>query len=139
MIKRIFTNDLEKIMDIEKEAFKDFWEITAYEKLFEDYKYEAFIYTEGDNVIAYAIFLDMVDVYELIKIAVKKEFRGKKLGYKFLSEIVTLLSKSIFLEVRENNLSGINLYKKIGFKTINIRKNYYRDTGENALIMSYEK
>jgi len=56
-----------------------------------------------------------------------------------LSDSLNLLDKTVFLEVRENNFSAISLYKKIGFKEINIRKNYYKDTGENALIMSYEK
>jgi len=139
MIEKIDSNNLEKIMEIEKEAFSDFWEMSAYEKLFVDYEYEAYIYTMNEKTVAYAIFLDMVDVYELIKIAVKKEYRNQKIGYNFLSEAVNSLEKTVFLEVRENNFSAINLYKKIGFKEINIRKNYYKDTGENALIMSYEK
>jgi len=139
MIEKIGSNDLGKIIEIEKEAFNDYWEISVYEKLFVDYEYKAFIYREDEKVVAYAIFLDMVDVYELIKIAVKKEHRNQGIGYKFLSDSLNLLDKTVFLEVRENNFSAISLYKKIGFKEINIRKNYYKDTGENALIMSYEK
>ena len=139
MIEKIDSNNLEKIIDIEKEAFSDFWEISAYKKLFDDYEYEAFIYKTNEITVAYAIFLDMVDVYELIKIAVKKEYRNHGIGYKLLSDSLDLLDKTVFLEVRENNFSAISLYKKIGFKEINIRKNYYKDTGENALIMSYEK
>ena len=43
----------------------------------------------------------------------------------------------IFLEVRENNITAIEFYKKNGFKEAGKRKNYYRDTGEAAIIMVF--
>ncbi|MHB1693379.1 MAG: GNAT family N-acetyltransferase, partial [bacterium] len=46
--------------------------------------------------------------------------------------------KFIFLEVRVSNSRAINLYKKLGFKTFMVRKNYYDDNGENALCMVKE-
>ena len=42
---------------------------------------------------------------------------------------------SLTLEVRVNNIAAINLYKKLGFQEAGIRKGYYTDTGEDALIM----
>lgn len=139
MIKKIDSNEIEKFIKLEEEAFSEFWSLETYQNLCKNYQTQMFVYIKEEKCIAYAVFLDMADVYELVKIAVKKEFRGQKNGIYFLKEIVMKLDKNIFLEVRENNKAAINLYEHAGFKKINIRKNYYRDTGENALIMTYEK
>lgn len=139
MIKTIKVSELSSIIEIEKNSFNDYWSIESYETLLKDYDYKIFIYEEDKRIKAFAIFLDMVDVYELIKIAVDASYRKQGIAYSFLTEIQNSLEKNIFLEVRENNLAAINLYEKSGYKRINIRKNYYRDTGENAIIMSYEK
>lgn len=139
MIFEIKNNEIEKIIEIEKTSFSNPWDINVYEKLLKDYETKVFILSFEKKIVAYAVFLDMVDVYELVKIAVKKEFRNRNIGSDFLLDITKRLKKNIFLEVRESNLQAIALYKKTGFNTINIRKNYYKDTGENAIIMSYNK
>ena len=46
--------------------------------------------------------------------------------------------KDIFLEVRESNQVAINFYKKNNFKQISIRKGYYSDPTEDAIIMKME-
>ena len=68
-----------------------------------------------------------------------KEFRGKNYGSDFLRKILNNFDKNIFLEVRQNNVSAIKLYENTGFKLVNIRKDYYSDTHENALVMVYDK
>ena len=47
--------------------------------------------------------------------------------------IIEIMVMLIYLEVRENNIKAIELYKKIGFEQYNIRKHYYRD-GVNAIL-----
>ena len=81
------------------------------------------------------IILDSVDVYEILKIATIKEERNKNIASKLLEKIK---EKDIFLEVRESNETAINFYKKNNFKQITIRKKYYSDTNENAIIMKLE-
>lgn len=139
MIVKIEQDKINEIIEIEKEAFSEPWTQDTYRELDRNYNTHMYIYYEEKEVIAYAVFLDMVDVYELVKIAVKKEFRGKRYGAKFLTDIIDKFDKNIFLEVREKNISAIKLYESTGFKRVNIRKNYYRDTGENAVIMIYDR
>ena len=139
MIVKIEQDKINEIIEIEKEAFSEPWTLDTYRELDRNYNTHMYIYYEEKEVIAYAVFLDMVDVYELVKIAVKKEFRGKRYGAKFLTDIIDKFDKNIFLEVREKNISAIKLYESTGFKRVNIRKNYYRDTGENAVIMIYDR
>lgn len=84
--------------------------------------------------IAYLILIDSLDVYEIFEIAVLPEYRNKGIATKLIEKIT--LDKDVLLEVCENNLSAINLYKKNNFKEISIRKNYYND--KNAIIMKKE-
>lgn len=139
MIKKIDEQEISKIIDIEKESFHEAWTLESYQALYRGYKTDIYAYYEKEKIIAYAVFLDMVDIVELVRIAVKNDFRGKKYGSIFLKELITYFDKDIFLEVRENNVFAVKLYEKTGFKLINIRKEYYKDTGENALVMAYDR
>jgi ribosomal-protein-alanine N-acetyltransferase len=90
---------------------------------------------ENENLIGYAILLDSIDIFEIMKIAVDKRYRNQGIGEELLRTISKELGKEIHLEVRESNLAAIRLYQKMGFKNLFKRKNYYGDTGEDALVM----
>lgn len=97
--------------------------------------YSIFYYENKGKILAYLIVSDNLDFYDILKIAVVEECRGQNLANLLLDEIS---DKNLLLEVREGNLRAINFYKKNNFKQISIRKNYYKDNGENALIMLKE-
>ena len=99
MIKKIEVQEINEIIDIEKESFNEAWTIEVYQSLYKSYKTDVYVWYEKEQVIAYAVFLDMVDVNELVRIAVKKEFRGKNYGSDFLRKILNNFDKNIFLEV----------------------------------------
>jgi ribosomal-protein-alanine N-acetyltransferase len=87
------------------------------------------------NLVGYTIILDSIDLYEVVKIAISPNYRGKKLGKKLLEHIVKKLDKNLLLEVRESNEIAINLYKGLGFEKISVRKGYYEETGEDGVVM----
>lgn len=89
--------------------------------------------TEG-----YLIIYDAIDSLEIMKIAVDFQSRNKNTGTKLLKKALENSNLNILLEVRESNSSAINFYKKNGFNQISIRKNYYNDNNENAIIMLLE-
>ena len=97
------------------------------EKFFESLEYITYLL---DNR-AYLILIDSIDVYEIFEIAVEKEYRGKGLAKKLLNMLPD--TKPIMLEVNVKNLPAISLYKKMGFKQISLRKNYYNT--DDAIIM----
>ena len=74
---------------------------------------------------------------DLLYICIKKDFRGKGCATVLFNSMLTLLKekgvRTILLEVNEHNMPAINLYNKLGFEQINIRKNYYGD--KSAIIM----
>ncbi|WP_067138993.1 GNAT family N-acetyltransferase [Oceanivirga salmonicida] len=100
-------------------------------------------YFEGLNIqkvyeyenIAYCILLDSIDVYEIFEIAVLPKYRKQGIATKLIEKLPN--NKDIFLEVNEENIGAVNLYKKNGFKEISRRKAYYKD--KTAIIMKKDK
>ncbi len=83
-----------------------------------------------------------VDSADLLDIAVLPEKRGEGRAKALMQFMLNDLTKKgvtqIFLEVRKSNESAIALYKKFGFEQISIRKNYYSEPTEDALIYRRE-
>ena len=139
MIKKLTINDvdyIEQIFNLEKDIFKN----SAFSKVSTENLVKAdnsFIYTYiiDDKVCGYLMVLDSIDVYEILAIATIEEYRNKGIAQELLDKIKT---KDIFLEVRESNQVAINFYKKNKFKEISVRKNYYSEPNENAIIMKLE-
>lgn len=94
------------------------------------------------NVYAYAGLWLMVDEGHITTIAVRPELRGKGLGELVLCGLIdTALevgARIMTLEVRISNTVAQNLYLKFGFKQSGLRRRYYSDNNEDALIMTAE-
>ncbi|MDR1835242.1 MAG: GNAT family N-acetyltransferase [Fusobacteriaceae bacterium] len=91
-----------------------------------------------ERIISYLILLDAFETYEIIKFGTVEGERRKGWGKKLLDLAKSMARDGIFLEVRETNRNAIAFYGKNGFEKINIRKNYYRDTNENAVVMCWK-
>lgn len=82
----------------------------------------------------------MVDEAHIVSIGVRNEFRGFGIGELMLiaaiEQATQLESRVVTLEVRVSNYVAHNLYKKFGFSERGIRKGYYTDNREDALIMT---
>lgn len=133
---------LKQIFELEKKIFLE--SFYSEESLIEMYNnpdiYKIYIYLEEKEVLAYLLVMDSIDCYEILKIAVDNNYRRMGHAKSLLEEIVIKekVKKDIFLEVRESNIAAINFYKKNRFNKISIRKNYYKDNNENAIIMKLE-
>ena len=139
MIKKLTSNNInyiEQIFNLEKEIFKNSAFNKGYiETLIKGDNSFIYIYLIEDKICGYLMVLDSIDVYEILAIATIKEYRNKGIAQELLDKIKT---KDIFLEVRESNQVAINFYKKNKFKEISVRKNYYSEPTENAIIMKLE-
>ena len=139
MIKKLTINDvdyIEQIFNLEKDIFKN----SAFSKESTENLVKAdnsfiYAYLIDEKIYGYLIVLDSIDVYEILAIATVEEYRNKGIAQELLDKIKT---KDIFLEVRESNEKAINFYKKNNFKQISIRKGYYSDPTEDAIIMKME-
>ncbi|GAB4224419.1 MAG: GNAT family N-acetyltransferase [Francisella sp.] len=100
---------------------------------------------DNDNLLAIAIFSKVCDTAELLYICVDRYNHNRGLGFKLLKESIDYLAKQhikeIFLEVNVQNYNAIKLYKKLNFKQISLRKNYYtknNDSSSDAFVYKLE-
>jgi ribosomal-protein-alanine N-acetyltransferase len=84
----------------------------------------------------------IVDEIHIATFAVDPAYRRQGIAQKLLAHTLIdgLRSGGVkgFLEVREGNLAARELYEKFGFEDVGIRKNYYKDNGENAVMLNLE-
>jgi len=92
------------------------------------------------NILGYASMWLMVDEAHLTSIAVRETHRHLGIGELLLISIINLTAQLnaqvVTLEVRHSNLAAQALYEKYGFAKVGIRRGYYSDDGEDAVIMS---
>ena len=90
-----------------------------------------------ESILGVCVFHKIYDEAEIRYLSVHPSYKriglGKKLIYKILKECKNENIKRIFLEVSIKNKHALNFYDKLGFKTICIRKKYYKD-GSDALF-----
>jgi len=144
-IRQMKLDDLDEVLGIEQYSFPTPWTRTVYENDLKNNPRSRFFValnnSEDGELLGYIGNWVIEDECHVGTIASKREFRGRGIAEALLihtaraalAEGVTY----IILEVRENNFAAINLYRKLGFKQVGLRRRYYRDTGEDALLLTH--
>lgn len=91
---------------------------------------------ENDIIVSFVSTLETLDDINILDIATKNSYKNKGYAKALMQHIINLKKEgqTISLEVKSKNIPAINLYESFGFKTLHVRKNYYKD-GDNALCM----
>ncbi len=94
---------------------------------------------EKNACFGYIGFWKIVNEAHVTNLSVHPDFQNKKFAHKLLLKMIDDCYKEkikfITLEVRISNEKAIHLYEKFGFKSLGLRKKYYQDNNEDALIM----
>lgn len=97
---------------------------------------------DGDRVAGYVGSQTVLDESDMMNIAVDPQFRRQGIAQALVEELVKCLarkgSRCLTLEVRASNAGAIALYGKLGFVQVGLRKNYYRNPREDAMILRKE-
>lgn len=135
-VREIAPGELNLVKKLEKKCFlTNYFNEKEIEEMYENDRYSFWGVWCGGTLAGYLITCDSVDVYEVIKVGVDDGYRGRGLGGKLIEKSFETMETDLMLEVRESNNSAIRLYEKLGFRKIGLRRGYYRDTGEDALIL----
>ena len=137
-IRQADRNDVEAIYSIEKLCFPDPWSREALIYELEENPRAFYIVAELDEkVVGYAGMWWVVDEGHITNVAVMPGYRN--IGQGIIDVLIEFTSEKGIrhhtLEVRRSNEAAIRLYEKSGFRTEGIRKGYYLNNGEDALIM----
>ena len=139
-IKKIESRHLNELFNLSVSKFKnESWTIQQFEDALKNNNYICYGVFEDDVLASYIIVLNSPDDLNILSIATKDEFLNKGYATTLISQIVDMANntKTISLEVKEKNTEAYNLYTKLNFNVVAVRKNYYKD-GSNALIMFYK-
>jgi [ribosomal protein S18]-alanine N-acetyltransferase len=132
--------DLNKIIEIEKKSFATPWTYDAFYNELYSNQFAHYVVAEVDEkIIGYCGLWVIIDEGHITNIAVLPDFRGIGLGEKLLTAVMetakNLGAETLTLEVRVSNHVAKGLYRKLGFQDGGIRKSYYTDNFEDALVM----
>lgn len=133
MIRKATAKDVKKINSIACNYKPNFNQVFCMETEVINPYAIILVYEQNKNILGFLYVLDALDNYDLMYIAVESNNLNKKIGSDLLEYFINNYAKPIMLEVRENNLVALKLYKKYNFKEINKRKAYYN--GIDALVM----
>lgn len=137
-IKKLNNQHIEQIYQISTQQFEcESWTQKQIQDSIESKSNICLGVFEREQLVSYAISQDSIDDINLLLIATKQNQKNKgyaKLLMQHLDDMSTKQNKTFSLEVKSTNTVAISLYQKFGFKTIHIRKKYYKD-GADALIM----
>lgn len=140
-IRRADYEDLDRIHSLEEEVFESPWSYKMFDLDFKSPFSFYYIIEEEDILKGYFCISLILGEANLNNIAIAKAYRGQGLAKDLLAFLMDFLkeqkARKLLLEVRYNNVEALGLYKSLGFKEIDRRKNYY---GHNidAIIMEKE-
>lgn len=132
--------DIDQVLSVEEQSFTLPWRREAFENELMINQFAKYLLLEKDNeVIGYCGLWLIMDEAHITNIAIVPGHRGQKLGLTLMEKVLKLAkeagAKTVTLEVRVSNDIARSLYRKLGFLEGGIRKNYYSDNGEDALVM----
>lgn len=140
IIRFMNVEDIARVLVVEHDAFAVPWTENAFYNELTTNQFAKYVVMELDEkIIGYCGVWIVVDEAHITNIAIHSKYRGKGYGEMLFQSVIELSkmfgAQTMTLEVRVSNIPAQNLYKKLGFLPGGIRKNYYSDNGEDALVM----
>lgn len=138
-IRRMTAADVDGVAAVEAATFPTPWSRDAFASEMKNVAARYLVAEKAGRVIGYAGAWIILDESHITNIAVLKDERGQGIGRALTEGLMQYLSNLgaayATLEVRKSNEVAQNLYKSLGFIKLGVRKRYYEDNGEDALIM----
>ena len=128
-----------QIAEIEKKSIPQPWSEAAFAAALEDEKVVTLAAFCGDVLCGFITGVYLLDTADIYSVAVSADYRKKGVGKRLLEEFFSVLPddvQAVNLEVRESNSPAIKLYEKTGFQSVGLRKNFYQEPRENAVLMT---
>lgn len=141
-IRQMTEEDVAAVAALEEENFSRPWSFDAFSKTLSDENYIVIIAKDRDALLGYCVLLCTGGEADITNVCTAPVARGKGVATDILVALMEAGKargvKEYFLEVRESNVPARRLYTKLGFEEIGLRKNYYEEPKEHAVLMKKE-
>jgi ribosomal-protein-alanine N-acetyltransferase len=138
-IRRLQLRDLSAIEDIERTAYPTPWSRSMFAGELAKPSSICLGAFDEERLAGYLIVSRYVDAWHVMNVAVAADQRRRGIASMLLEQLFVLTSedgrRGYTLEVRVSNAGAIDLYERLGFERRGIRRGYYTDNREDALIM----
>lgn len=139
-IREMVLEDIEEVLEVETATFTMPWTKDVFNQEIVENKYaHYYVLVFERKIVGYVGLWIVMDDAQITNIAILPDFRGKKLGerlFRFaVQQAIQMGAKRLSLEVRVSNIIAQRMYRKFGLVPGGIRKNYYTDNQEDAIVM----
>jgi ribosomal-protein-alanine N-acetyltransferase len=136
-VRRLTFADLPQVVAIERRAFTSPWSLAMF--VLELSKPSGIcLAAEVEGVLAGYLICSRYDtVWHVMNVAVDPDLRRRRIATTLLESLIGRVERDaqLTLEVRRSNAGAIELYERFGFRSAGVRRRYYQDNGEDALVM----
>lgn len=139
-IEPMLRKHLDRVIEIETACYPRPWSKSLFlSELAMPATRAYFVARLGAEIVGFGGMMMAGDECHITNISVDPAWQGRGIAKHILlavnDEAITRGARSITLEVREGNIAGRRLYERFGFRAVGVRKNYYIETREDALVM----
>ncbi|MEX3747574.1 MULTISPECIES: ribosomal protein S18-alanine N-acetyltransferase [Lysinibacillus] len=141
MYRKMVSDDVPAVYEIELATFSAPWTLDSfyYEVHENQYAHYVLAVDADGSIIGFCGMWMVIDAAQITNVAVVEAARGRGIGEELMRESMRIARQHemevMSLEVRVTNTVAQNLYRKLDFQDGGIRKGYYTDNGEDALVM----
>jgi ribosomal-protein-alanine N-acetyltransferase len=141
MIRKMTLDDVEQVVAIDRVSFSLPWPERSFRfELTDNPASRCWVAEVDGKIVGMIVVWLIVDEVHIATIATHPEFRRQGIAKTLLSYALQHMgsegAQSSFLEVRASNLAAQDLYRKFGFEESGVRRRYYRDNDEDAILMT---
>jgi ribosomal-protein-alanine N-acetyltransferase len=139
-LRRVDPSDLDAVLEIERASYPTPWSQAMFSaELAKPGSLALGAYLESGELVGYAVVSRYVDAWHVMNVAVAPAYRRRGIARVLLERLFEITAddprRGHTLEVRVSNTEAIRLYERLGFERRGIRRGYYTDNREDALIM----
>ncbi len=137
-IRRLTYADLPQVIAIERRAFPAPWSLAMFVLELSKPSGICLAAWRGRRIVGYLVCSRYDTVWHVMNVAVDPDVQSEGVGSALLARLVEEVDDGtarFTLEVRRSNAHAIRVYERFGFRSAGLRRRYYQDNGEDALIM----
>ncbi len=138
-IRAMEVGDLPAVLKIEEKTNPSPWSERSFRSELSNRDAHYFVVECGEEVVGFGGYWAILDEAHITTVAIAPPFQGQGLGRKLVEHLLTDASQRgitcATLEVRSSNTRAQTLYERLGFVATGMRKRYYADTREDAVVM----
>lgn len=134
-IEKLSEKYIKDVAQIEKACFSKPWdEISIAAELKNEFS-EFYIAVENGTAVGFVGLYALTGEADIVRVGVLPQYRNRGIARAVLTKSLENVDGDVFLDVRESNVPAISFYRSLGFYDTGVRKDYYSDPEENAVLM----